>query len=159
MANELFSEDTVYHTSKTTLEEIFDEVAADLLEKGLVNDGFLENLKSRERDYPTAMDMTPLGKDIPNISVPHTEPEFVEGTRLVPIKLEHPVIAHNMIQPTQEVEVGYLFLILNKDPNRQVNILAQIMDFFNRNSEEDLKAFLAMDDPKQIVDFLQGQFR
>ncbi|MDO4670296.1 MAG: PTS sugar transporter subunit IIA [Aerococcus sp.] len=154
----LFYEDTVFISDAKTQAEMFENVSKALFEKDLVTEDFYQNLVEREENYPTGMDMSPVNKKYLNIAIPHTEVEYVKTTRIVPIKFQHPLTFHNMISPKDTVEAGVAFMILNEDPEGQVNILARIMDFFNRLSEEDALTFFAMDDATDIYNFLTEKF-
>lgn len=154
----LFYEDTVFISQAKTQKEMFETVSKQLLDQGLVTDEFYQNLVDREEKYPTGMDMSPVNTKYLNIAIPHTEVEYVKTTRIVPIKLQQPLTFHNMISPAETMPVSFAFMILNEDPEGQVNILAQIMDLFNRLSEEETLRFFAMDDPAAIYQFLTEKF-
>lgn len=154
----LFAPDTVYLPPKGTREEVLTAVSQDLLAKGLVTEGFLPNLLERERSYPTGMDLSAMNPDLPNFAVPHTECEFVRQTRLVPVRLAEPVAWHNMLDPSQKIEVSFLFMILNADMEAQTGILARIMDFINGLGVQGLKDFFATDDAGEIFAFLEKNF-
>lgn len=160
MANksELFSEDAVFVCDRTDQTEVFTEVANQLLLKDYVTSDFLKNIVEREAGYPTGMDMSPVDPELPNFAVPHTEVEFVNVKRIVPVKLVHPVKWHNMIDPTQEMEVSFLFMILNDSKEAQVGILAQIMDFVNGLGAEGAKKLFSMTDTHEIYQFLVDNF-
>ncbi|CJQ46090.1 pneumococcal histidine triad protein D [Streptococcus pneumoniae] len=88
---------------------------------------------------PTGLDMEFLGKDLPNVAIPHTDIVHNLAEKVVVVRLEKPVTFHNMIAPDKEVEVSLLFFIINNSSSSQTNILAQLMDFFTGNGHlEDL---------------------
>ncbi|MDO4680571.1 MAG: PTS sugar transporter subunit IIA [Aerococcus sp.] len=154
----LFYESTVFISSTKTQAELFETVSKMLKEQDLVTEDFYKNLVEREENYPTGMDMTPVNPNYVNIAIPHTEVEYVKTTRIVPIKLENPLTFHNMINPSTTLEVGFAFMILNEDPEGQVNILARIMDFFNRLTEEEAMHFFSLEDAQAIYQFLDEKF-
>ncbi len=156
--DQLFSEDEVYISKASTQEDVFREIADSLLKKDLVTKDFINNLMEREQNYPTGIDMSVVSPKIPNIAIPHTESEFVKVRLIVPIKLDKEISFHNMIDPSKEFPVKFLFMILNNDPEGQSNILAQIMDFMARTSENELVPFFKSDDPKEIYSFLSRKF-
>lgn len=125
----LFDSDIVYVSKANSRREVFKEVSDDLFKRGYVKESFLDNLNTREDAYPTGVDMTPVSTDYPNVAIPHTEANFVYKRKIVPVKLENPIQFHNMIDPSQKIEVEFLFMILNNDPEGQANVLAEIMDF------------------------------
>src|SRR5699024_528464 len=156
--DQLFSENEVYISKASTQEDVFREIADSLLKKDLVTKDFINNLLEREQNYPTGIDMSVVSPKIPNIAIPHTESEFVKARMIVPIKLDKEISFHNMIDPSKEFPVKILFMILNNDPEGQSNILAQIMDFMARTSENELVPFFKSDDPKEIYSFLDRKF-
>ena len=156
--NELFAEDTVFVCDRTSQEDVFTDVANRLLLKGYVAPAFLENIIEREKSYPTGMDMSVVDPELPSFAVPHTEVEFVNTRRIVPVKLQTPVEWHSMIDPSQTFNVSFLFMILNDSKEAQVGILAKIMDFVNSLGVESAKKLFSMTDPHQIYEFLDANF-
>lgn len=154
----IFYRDTVFVLDAGDQNGVFAQVAERLREKGLVKDAFLENIIEREAGYPTGMDMSVIDPELPNFAVPHTEVEFVNTCRIVPIKLVHPVRWHNMIDPSASFDVSFLFMILNDDPDAQVGLLAKIMDFVNGLGVDGAKSFFGLSDPASIYDFLEKNF-
>lgn len=154
----IFSRDTTYVSSKSTQEEVFEEVYLDLLHKDLVTVDFLENLLERERHYPTGLDLSPVSELLPDIAIPHTESNFVRTTRIVPIRLKNAITFNNMISPSEQVSVQFLFMILNENGEAQSGILADIMDFINSVNKEELHSFFNLEDPEDIYQFLDKNF-
>ena len=107
-----FDKDLVFCLEADNQEQLFDQVASLLEERKIVTDTYRSALIEREKSFPTGLDMEFLGKDLPNVAIPHTD------------------TVHNMIAPDKEVEVSLLFFIINNSSSSQTNILAQLMDFF-----------------------------
>ncbi|MCI5775040.1 MAG: PTS sugar transporter subunit IIA [Aerococcus sp.] len=159
MATEqLFYPETVFFSQAKTKEEMFETVGKELLDQDLVTEDFCEKVIEREQNYPTGMDLSPINPDYEDIAIPHTETDYVKTTRIVPIKFEQPVTFHNMIIPDDTVDARMAFLILNQDPEAQVNILAQIMDFINRLSADEVQTLFTMKDTDQLYQFLSEKF-
>ncbi|KRM97208.1 PTS system iia component [Loigolactobacillus rennini DSM 20253] len=154
----LFSPEAVYISSATSQDELFSEIAAKLLARDFVKPAFLDNLMQREKDYPTGVDMSVVSADYPNIAIPHTEGEFVNVRKIVPIKLLTPIDFGNMIDPSQKFPVSFLFMILNNDPEGQANVLAQIMDFLTTTNHNQLLAFFKSKDTNAVYQFLNSNF-
>lgn len=153
----LVSLQDVYISSATTSEEVFLEIGDKLYKKGMVKQEFVENLIQRESEYPTGLDLTVINPDYGNIAVPHTEGEFVNTTKVVPIKLKNKVTFHNMIQPKQELDVSLLFLILNNNVEQQTQILADIMDFINSLDEETAMNMFETESVEELYELIQGK--
>ncbi|CJZ84691.1 phosphotransferase system sugar-specific EII component [Streptococcus pneumoniae] len=114
-------------------------IEAGLEEREIVTPTYREALITREKSFPTGLDMEFLGKDLPNVAIPHTDIVHNLAEKVVVVRLEKPVTFHNMIAPDKEVEVCLLFFIINNSSSSQTNILAQLMDFFTGNGHlEDL---------------------
>lgn len=155
----LFNEQATFVSDKKTQLEVFKEVSQKLLDLDLVTQDFEKNLIDREKNYPTGMDLEIVNPLLKNIAIPHTEPEFVKAKLIVPIKLNQPITFSNMIKPDEFLEVSYLFMILNNDPEGQANLLAMIMEFLTSTSPETLTDFFTLTDTKEINQFLEHQFK
>lgn len=154
----LIYEDTVFVSEGTVQTEIFKEIASKLLTKNLVTEDFVNNLIDREKNYPTGLPLKPIDPSLPNIAIPHTESEFVNDTRIVPVKLKYPITFKNMILPEEDVEVSFLFMILNNDEKEQAGLLQNVMDFINRQETAELIDFFKLDAPQKIYTFLEQNF-
>lgn len=133
-----FDKDLVFCLNAENQEDLFDQVATLLEERQIVTPSYRSALIEREKSFPTGLDMEFLGKDLPNVAIPHTDIVHNLTENVVVVRLEKPVTFHNMIAPDKEVEVSLLFFIINNSSSSQTNILAQLMDFFtaNRNLEK-----------------------
>lgn len=156
---DLFRSDCVFISDKTTKEEIFAEVGSALLTKGWVTEDFAAHVIEREKNYPTGIDLEILQRNLPNVGVPHTESMYVKTRMIVPIKLKQDVMFHNMIDPSKEMSVRFLFMILNNDPEGQANMLAAIMDFLTKSDAEALNKVFASEDKETIYTFLTNNFQ
>ncbi|UXR76980.1 MULTISPECIES: PTS sugar transporter subunit IIA [unclassified Staphylococcus] len=156
--NTLFFEDTVYISDKKSQAGVFEEVYEDLLQKNLVTEAFLPNILEREKNYPTGLDLSPVSHELPNIAIPHTESTYVKTSRIIPIKLKHPLTFHNMIAPDATLTVTFLFMILNENGEAQAGMLAQIMDFINSTDKEAFNTFFDSENTQTIYQFLEKHF-
>ena len=155
----LFVKENVFVSNETSQEGVFQEVAQALLKKGLVKNEFLKNLLLREKNYPTGIDLTVIDLDFPNVAIPHTEGEFVNTRQVIPVKLQNPIRFFNMIDPEKELQVSFLFMILNNDPEGQANVLAQIMNFLTTTPQNELKSFFKLENSERIFNFLNNNFK
>lgn len=158
-SSSLFAKDAVYVSDATDQEAVLTQVYDQLLKAGYVKGSFLSHVLEREKNYPTGIDTSPISKDLPNVAIPHTEGEFVNARLIVPVVLEHPIKFKNMIDPSQELEVRFLFMILNNDPEGQANILAQIMDFLSHTPVEKLNKLFNFTSTEDVYNFLAENFK
>ena len=147
-----FSKDLVFCLEEDNQEQLFDQVATLLEEKKVVTDTYRSALIEREKMFPTGLDMEFLGKDLPNVAIPHTDTIHNLTENVVVVRLAKPVTFHNMIAPDKEVEVSLLFFIINNSSSSQTNILAQLMDFFTGNGH--LEALSKLTDPEALYQYI-----
>lgn len=156
--HQLFDKSLIFVSDKNSKEEVFKQIHQQLLLKGDVNESFYTSLIERENSYPTGLDLSPVDKRLNNIAIPHTEPEFVNTQKIVPIKLNKNIKFNNMIDPNSTLDVSFIFLLLNNKPDSQSNLLALIMDFINRTPINELCTFFNMTDQEEIYQFLNTNF-
>ena len=147
-----FSKDLVFCLEADNQEQLFDQVATLLEEKKAVTDTYRSALIEREKMFPTGLDMEFLGKDLPNVAIPHTDTIHNLTENVVVVRLAKPVTFHNMIAPDKEVEVSLLFFIINNSSSSQTNILAQLMDFFTGDGH--LEALSKITEPEAMFQYI-----
>ena len=147
-----FRKDLVFCIEADNQEQLFDQVATLLEEKKVVTDTYRSALIEREKMFPTGLDMEFLGKDLPNVAIPHTDTIHNLTENVVVVRLAKPVTFHNMIAPDKEVEVSLLFFIINNSSSSQTNILAQLMDFFTGNGH--LEALSKITEPEALFQYI-----
>jgi len=147
-----FRKDLVFCLEADSQEQLFDQVATLLEEKKVVTDTYRSALIEREKMFPTGLDMEFLGKDLPNVAIPHTDTIHNLTENVVVVRLAKPVTFHNMIAPDKEVEVSLLFFIINNSSSSQTNILAQLMDFFTGNGH--LEALSKITEPEALFQYI-----
>ena len=150
--NHFFEKDLVFCLHADNQEDLFNQVANLLEERHIVTFSYKNALIERERAFPTGLDMNFLGKDLPNVAIPHTDIVHNLAEKVVVVRLDQPVTFHNMIAPTKEVEVSLLFFIINNSNASQTNILAQLMDFFTADGK--LYALSQLNNSEKIFHYL-----
>lgn len=120
-----------------SVEEAFNNIGDYLHKKGYVTDEYVANLLKREKEHPTGMDLSVVGDYVPNIAIPHTESKYCNATKIVVVKLIKPLIFKEMINPTKEIPVKYLFMILNKAGEGQASFLSEIIEFATKKENMD----------------------
>jgi PTS system enzyme IIBC component len=150
--NQLFDKNLVFCLQADNQEHLFNQVANLLEERKIVTPSYRTALIEREKSFPTGLDMEFLGKDLPNVAIPHTDIEHNLAEKVVVVRLNQTVTFHNMIAPDKEVEVSLLFFIINNSSSSQTNILAQLMDFFTKNGNLDNLSKLANED--ELYDYI-----
>ena len=152
--NQLFNKDLVFCLQAKDQSDLFEQVASLLEERQIVTPTYRSALIEREKSFPTGLDMEFLGKDLPNVAIPHTDIVHNLTENVVVIRLDQPVTFHNMIAPDKEVQVSLLFFIINNSSSSQTNILAQLMDFFTSNGN--LEALSKLDSEDKLYQYITG---
>ena len=150
--NQLFNKDLVFCLQAKNQTDLFEQVASLLEERQIVTPTYRSALIEREKSFPTGLDMEFLGKDLPNVAIPHTDIVHNLTENVVVVRLDQPVTFHNMIAPDKEVQVSLLFFIINNTSSSQTNILAQLMDFFTSNGN--LEAISKLDSEDKLYQYI-----
>lgn len=137
-------------------QQLFEWIAPILLEKGFVKDAFQANIIKREENYPTGIALTHISETFPGVAIPHTDSVYVLQERVIPIKLNKPVAFKEMINPGNDVSVGFVFMILNKDADSQAKILPAIMDYLRDTPADDLAALFNAKDEAEIYKYINN---
>ncbi|CEW61105.1 PTS system transporter subunit IIA [Streptococcus pneumoniae] len=66
-----FDKNLVFCLEADNQEQLFDQVATLLEEREIVTPTYREALITREKSFPTGLDMEFLGKNLPNVAIPH----------------------------------------------------------------------------------------
>lgn len=156
---QLFSKDSVFVSNADSKEAVLTEVSEALVKAGYVKDNFLEHVLDREKNYPTALSLSNISETYPNVAVPHTEPEFVNTTKIVPVKLTNPIVFQNMSSPHKDLPVEFLFVILNGTKATQVHLLSDLIVFFEKQDKAELEKFFKLIDTDAIYEYLQANFK
>ncbi|MBU2699693.1 PTS system galactitol-specific IIA component [Sporomusaceae bacterium BoRhaA] len=128
---QLFQEDLIFQENFRSMDEALAIMAKRLVQADLVKNSYEESIKEREKEFPTGLDLSVIGTDLPNIAIPHTNREHCKATKVILVKLNQGGISvGNMINPLQELQnVRYLFMIINGADSEQTGILSKIMEF------------------------------
>lgn len=112
-------------------DEFFETMDSILLDKGFVNDGFLEAIKYREAKYPTALPTEPY-----SIAIPHTDPEYIEKPFIAVARLKDSA-EWKLMASEDEGRVKVVFLLGFKHNDYHVQLLQNLMDLFMKDGFRD----------------------
>ena len=130
-------------------EEMLRSLSFELFKKGYVKDSFVDGVLHRERTNPTGLQV----EDLINIAIPHTDIDNVNHPTIVVIKKsDHTDFIFNRLdEPTEEIPVQVVFLLVVKEPNGYVDFLADLTGLFQESAFIDL---LLSSSPEQICQTL-----
>lgn len=87
-------------------DELFEVMSGRLMELGYVTGDFLESIKEREKEYPTALPIEPYA-----VAIPHTDPECIKNAFIVCIRLKEPIPWREMAANEVVHMVRFVFLL------------------------------------------------
>lgn len=125
--------------------EVFEKMAPRFEALGYVKPTYLESIKQRESEYPTALPTEPTP-----VAIPHTMAEHIIKPFVAPIRLKNPVPWGEMSDPDTIHEVKFAFMLGFKDPGEHIELL-QIL-IYNFQKEEWIDRLLAAKDLDEFYD-------
>ncbi len=131
-----------------TKEELLDFIGNKMYEKGYVKQEYTEEVKSRERHYPTGL---PLGKY--NCAIPHSEMTLVNIPCISIAILENPVVFNSMENSGTEIDVSLVFMLAIDDGHKQISILQELANLLQ--SEELVKELIFSKDTASIITIIE----
>jgi PTS system galactitol-specific IIA component len=151
MAEVILSEDLVELGITATEKEDVIKILADKLKaKGLVKDGYYENVVEREKDFPTGLPTV-----IP-VALCHTEAKYVNQSAMAVGTLVQPVEFNEMGTPERNIQAEIIFLLALKDPKDQISYLKKMVTVFK--SKETLEQIRDASEKSELVTFLKNIF-
>lgn len=105
-----------------TAEECIQEAGEVLLKNGYVNEGYVEAVIAREKQYPTGLQGNKIA-----IAIPHTEVEFVNKPAVGVIVPKQPIKFCAMGTKDEYLDCELIFPLVVKNPHMQVEMLKRMM--------------------------------
>lgn len=129
---DLFSKKILlFHKDIETKDEIFEQLNKKLLSNGVVNDGFLNAIKKREKDFPTGLQLeSGIG-----VAIPHTDPEFINEDQIGFMSLNNSIEFRQMGSETEKVQAQMIFILCLKEAHKQLDMLQNLMTLFGDDAE------------------------
>jgi PTS system galactitol-specific IIA component len=104
-------------------DELFDKLATELMKEGIVNAGFSQALKDREKDFPTGLPVTH------GVAIPHTDGTLVNLDQLIFVTLANPIPFNEMGGDEEDVvDVNLVILLAVKDGKNHLATLQSLIE-------------------------------
>ena len=133
-----------------TKEEVLRTMAANLEEKDLIKDSYVEAVIAREQEFATGLPTAGY-----SVAIPHTDVEHVNQKTISVAILKDPVDFGVMGDPDGTTPVKIVFLLAMNESDAQLNLLQRLMQIFQ---DEDTLNFLASEQEKsKMVDLLSSK--
>ncbi|MFT9412369.1 PTS sugar transporter subunit IIA [Liquorilactobacillus hordei] len=104
--------------------EALAKLADALFAAGSVKASYKEGILTREKGFPTGLQLPGYG-----VAIPHTDAERVNSAQIGFMQLEHPITFHQM-GDNQEVQVKLIFMLALNEPKKQPEMLQKLMKMF-----------------------------
>ena len=110
--------------------EVFERMADILFKNGFVKDTYLESLKAREENYPTALPIKPYP-----VAIPHTDINHILRPFIAPIRLKKAVEWREMANNDEIHQVRFIFMLGFLKSEEHIDLLQILVENFQ---DEDL---------------------
>lgn len=131
--SDFFKKDLVFTNVKVkSRDEYFTNLSARALELGFVNDEFEVNVKKREENFPTGIQLEGYG-----IAIPHTDSAYVNKEFIAVTTFEDEVIFQAMEDKSIDVNVKIAFMLGLRKSENQLEVLQQLMGIFQDGEKVD----------------------
>ena len=105
--------------------EVFERIGDILFKNGFVKDTYLESLKAREANYPTALPIEPYP-----VAIPHTDTGHIIRPFIAPIRLKKPVEWREMANNDVIHPVRFIFMLGFLKSDEHVELLQVLVENF-----------------------------
>lgn len=132
--------------------EVFEQMADILYRHGFVKDTYLEALKVREGNYPTALPVKPYP-----VAIPHTDTEHIIRPFIAPVRLKQTVEWQEMANNDTVHQVRFVFLLGFLKSDEHVELLQILVENFqNEELMEQLTKAKTADEYFALVCSMKG---
>ena len=117
-------------------EEVFQKLGGKLVETGYCKESYIEALITREKSFPTGINMGEVG-----IAMPHTDREHVNKSGVAIARLKKPVKFLQMGTLDVEVQARIIFMLAVEDPDAHLETLIVLDGSTGQNALEQARQF------------------
>ncbi|MCI6703816.1 MAG: PTS sugar transporter subunit IIA [Erysipelotrichaceae bacterium] len=146
--NKLIENGLLLNFSCTNKDSFFEELFLILKDKKYVNDGFLEAIKKREKEFPTGLETISMG-----IAVPHVDSEYAKDSALVLCRFAQPIKFYRMDAIETEIDVKEAFVLLVNKSDEHMKALQDLTHIWQ--SPELLKLIYMAKTKQEIIERLE----
>lgn len=119
-----------------------------MIQEGLGEEGFVEALLRREKDYPTGLDIDGIG-----VAIPHTDACHVKKEGIAVAVLAEPVEFEAMGEDNCRIPVNIVVMFTVAGKDKHIDRLLQILKLIQ--NEEILKGFLEAESKEELLAVLK----
>lgn len=130
-----------------TNREALRKIVEHLMKEGYVEEGYLQKLLEREKQFPTGLCTMPFA-----VALPHTESDHILKPCIAIAKLKKPVGFYEMVNDKNMVQVHYIFNLVLQKTEQQLELLQILIGIFS--NEKIMKILEKEDEPEKIAKIL-----
>lgn len=150
MENNYFDSDLVFTDFEADkYEDVLSKLSNILVEREIVKDEYPEKILEREHNYPTGLECGEI-----NVAVPHSDHVYVNEGRVAVAILKHPVMFNKMDEPSDEIPVSIVFMLVVAEPKAHLELLQKV--FGAIQSQELLKQMLVIKDRQELTNLIKN---
>lgn len=120
-----------------------------LVEKGYVDQTFVDGCVEREKEYPTG-----LPSAIP-VAIPHVQSDGIRENSICILRLKNPVIFYRMDSCDEYIKIEMVFNLAIKNTNEHLEYLQKLMGFVMDKEKLQTCAEIS---PEMISEFMEQYF-
>jgi len=128
--------------------ELFKVMAANLQNKGFVNEKYLDGLINREKEFPTGLQLADYG-----VSIPHTDPETVKEDFIAIVRPKDPIMFSLMEDNDKKASMDLCFFIGLNDGKKSPLILMELISLIQNHKL--ILSVLNEKNKEQIIEKIQ----
>ena len=125
-----------------------DEESGKLIDEGYTKESYIDALLTREKDFPTGLDIDGLG-----VAIPHTDVSHVNKAGIAIGVLKKPVTFIQMGSDDEEIGVKLVFMLAVTDPNAHIDELQRIIEIIQ--DKDVLEKFFTVTDKDTIIEVIK----
>ncbi|WP_379946805.1 PTS sugar transporter subunit IIA [Enterococcus devriesei] len=130
-------------------EELFDQLTADLMEKGVVNEGFSQALKDREDEFPTGLPVKH------GVAIPHTDGSLVNSDQLIFATLKKPIVFNEMGgEDDDTLDVSVIVMLAIKNGPKHLDVLQKLIESIQKEGFVD--GLVAANRTEEMLDIVNN---
>ena len=112
----------ILHADAKTTDDVFEQLGSKFIQEGFCKDNYVEELKKREKDYPTGLAINGFG-----IAIPHTEAANVLREAEGIMTLNEPVHFVQMGTTDTIIDVKVVMMLSIENPKEHIKKLQRII--------------------------------
>lgn len=131
-----------------TWEDVMKSLGQKLIDEGYTKESYIDALITREKDFPTGLDIDGLG-----VAIPHTDVSHVNKAGIAIGVLKKPVTFIQMGSDDEEVGVKLVFMLAVTDPNAHIDELQRIIEIIQ--DKDVLEKLFTVTDKDTIIEVIK----